>query len=210
MSQSPSAARSKSLWEIFWCRNNLPSPLLQVVDHVCKEKLTYRLEQKCTTRNITQVIKNPCFNYYLVTTWWPHGDHIVTWVPWPPSSLKSWPSLPSSSPSSSSSLSSSSPSSSLPSSRSDWNVEHLQCRKIKSQVGVDQVGFLFHCFIVCVFKNEKHHWIWPSFFITRKTVCTDFFKEKNLIIRLLKKGNLKSTCVQLICFRNIEKTKIKS
>ena len=29
--------------------------LLQVVDHVCKEKLTFRLEQKCATRNITQV-----------------------------------------------------------------------------------------------------------------------------------------------------------
>ena len=31
------------------------SPLLQVVDHVCKEKLTFRLEQKCATRNVTQV-----------------------------------------------------------------------------------------------------------------------------------------------------------
>jgi len=29
----------------------------EVVDHVCKEKLTYRLEQKCTTRNITQCRK---------------------------------------------------------------------------------------------------------------------------------------------------------
>ena len=30
-------------------------PLFQVLDHVCKENLTYRIEKKCATRDVKEV-----------------------------------------------------------------------------------------------------------------------------------------------------------
>ena len=33
----------------------LVTPLAQVLDHVCKEKLTYKVEKKCSTRDVKEV-----------------------------------------------------------------------------------------------------------------------------------------------------------